>query len=590
MPNLIGVRWVSVTCSPAIPFNSFQNRVLDPRTIQANKTSHSQKLEKVMSATGLSHNAKRFLSKALHPASDIDSPGIPDQNEVDLYRTELRSTHSHSSGGITTNWDCMIWCPPGDNTVAIVATGLAGVDFRTATLAAGTPANSKEVYVERYTFADNVPGGLFAGNLVGHSVLRDATQVLYPPHERFFATTYGRLMPKRWRTTASSLTVNLIANATQNQGSVYCWEGGRSYVDGVAFESIDTVPIMSTAAFQPGTSYIQGTGTTPFILAMHTGATGPAVSPFNSGGVHEALQTKSTSVPFDETDMFMQSPHLYATNAYNGVYCVHRFMGPDQPLQNSSDAPHNVLTPVNGYKVGSLEWNGDVNWALSRYTAEIAEDVGQAWSTPQMNVVPLNIVARDIDIQGVDWTTGLSVPPWLRDYVRILGSPDTSFDNVTTSVTIFRSIDPDATLQIKRLLSLEAAPLESSPSKPFVTPPIDFEPQALRMYYEISHRLEAVHPANYNDFSTIVNKIANVINKYAGVAAGVASLVAPEFAPEIGMIGGGVKAAAGVVANMTKKQKAVAREVLSVPKPVRPRLVIKPRPKPKPKLKAKRRF
>lgn len=560
--------------------NSGQPAVLDNRHLNHRKDTHTDKLERALSASGLSARAKRFLTKALHPASDVSSPGIPDQNEVDLYRTELRATLTISKpdGLVSGNWDCLIWCPPGDNTVFLGAVGVAGTDFRTATLSSASPPPPGTVHVTRFTFTDNVPGGLFAGSLSNWTAAKiNATDWVSPPLKRFFATTYGKLMPKRWRTTASSVTMNLIANATQNQGTVYAWEGGRGFNDGVAIEQRSIGAVVSSAPYQPQTACWESTGALADIEYRGVSG-GSSVPQFTNQDIFEAVQAMTTSVPFDESDMFIQTPHLYATNAYNGAYIVHRFCGPDQRLQNTAALPHTVVVPLAGLdSTGGNKWDVDATYDTGRFLAQNGAGTNPyyQYSTPQINVVPMNIVSSDLFLPGgTEWSTGLSAPPWLSAFLPNITNPDTSFDNVTQSVTIWRGLDPDATIQLKRLLSIEAAPLETSPSRPFVTPPIPFEPRALALYYEIAHRMEAVYPADYNDFGSILHKIAEVVKSVAAPIGGVLSMVAPEFAPEIGAVAAGATGIADLVSNMTKKQKAAARTALSAPPP-RPRL---PRP------------
>jgi len=269
----------------------------------------------------------------------------------------------------------------------------------------------------------------------------------------------------------------------------------------------------------------------------------PALPPFNLDVAHETVQIKSTSVPFHENDMIAQTPDLYVTNAYNGAYVVHRFLGPDQPLQNSNNLPGSIIVPT----TTMADWDGDTVYTPSVFTLEY-ENPADAWIIPSqapINVLPLNQSNFNVTAGSGAVSAGTySVAPWLWDCLALELDPDTSLDNISQSVQIYRGLDESATLQIKRILSIEAAPLESSPARPFVTPPMDFEPRALQLYYQISHRMASIHPADFNDFGSIVDHIARIARLVAAPVASIVSAFQPELAPVAGMIASGVSAGA----------------------------------------------
>lgn len=539
--------------------------VLGPDSLKARKHVDDSRVESLLKNSGLSLTASRFIRKALHPASDLSSPGIPDSNEVDLYRTTFRTTHSQTANSIPGNWDCMIWCPPGDNTSCIVAVGLAGVDFRTATLTAATPPAAGAVNVTRYTFNDNLFGAGHLGTLSNFaSNFTGGSAFVGPPVHRYFGVSTGSLMPKRWRTTSSSVTVNLIANATQNQGTVYAWEGGRSFSDGPVIEAYRGTALAAIGQQKNACWSEPGTG----MLYHGDLATTASLAPFNNDDMHEMVQTKYTSVPFDETDMIAQTPDLYVTNAYNGVYAVHRFLGPEQPLQNSNNLPSSVVVPATAEQNG---WISDPAFDLVTSNMSTFQQI----PFPPVNVVPMSTTSANATF-GLSSNTSYTPPPWMVTMALNIDDPDTSLDNMSQSVQIYRSLDPSATLQIKRILSLEAAPMESSPARPFVTPALEYEPEALTMYYRVAHRVHAVHPADYNDFGEIVHRIASVVKSVAAPLAAIVSGVMPEIAPVATIVGSGATSLASAVQTATAKKrakvaKASPRAALRRPQPKRPK-------------------
>lgn len=527
----------------------------------------------------MSQTGKEFLQKALHPVSDLKSPGIPDYNETDLYRTEFRITAQigapafpDSSPLALKNYDALVWCVPGDNTAAYVAVGTAGTNFNTATLAPnGIVSSNSEVYAYQLHFNENLPGDVLKGVLSdlpwrksadppppielrtvpARSSTAPTDSCVSPPRYRYFGTTWGKLMPRRWRTTASSVTMSLIANATQDQGSVYSWEGGRSFSNGPAVEAW-AVSLGDAAPIQPVYAYAVGTVATGgaandigFDVRWNIGPEGfPPDMPVLSGkpfqtGYSEVTQTKVTSVPFDEESMFAQSPHLYATQARHGVYSVMRLLGPVQPLQNSNDVPHTIVTPLtvydDGLPVTGEDWTIPATWDTAPYLLVQNGNSMQAFPAASLTVTPLNACGPPAALPDGTPTgfvlSGASVPPWLSALALSPLQRDTSIDNVSQSVTIWRALDPSATIQFKRLVSIEAAPLENSPARPFVTPPCDVDARAIALYYEISHRMMSVHPASANDLGTLLNEIASVAGKIIPAVAGVASFIAPEFSP-----------------------------------------------------------
>lgn len=549
----------------------------------------------MLARSGLTSDGRRFLEKALHPVADVKSPGIPDMNEVDLYRTEFRTTTSIVSPLYTNfdsdTWDCLVWCPPGDNTAAIVAIGAKGVDFNTASLADQTGvSNIDTVIAYQIPFNTNLPGDIFRGVADNMSWWVEpgdpAEDAATQPYSRFFGTTWGKLMPRRWRTTASSVTMNLIANATQDQGSIYVWEGGRAFADGIAMEHW-TTEVANIGAAQPTLGYATGTFTPATGKITAVGywlrepgqaplpAQFPAGPPFTAdpediGAVFEVSQLRVTSVPFDEESMFAQSSHLYATEARHGCYCVHRFLGPDQPLQNTNDLPHLLITPLWAYtKSGDPRKAArfiPASWSLAPYLADVRGTAVDVQPSASMCVTPTNACGPPAKLYGAAGVavTGASVPPWLSSLCNSPLSRDTSLDNVSQSVTVFRGLDKSASIQFKRLLSLEAAPLEDSPARPFVSPPCAVDLAAIRLYYEIAHRLDAVHPASANDFGDILKSIASVIGKILPIAGSIATVIAPEFAPAIGgavALGElGVAATRGAVNALRKRPKPKAKQ------------------------------
>jgi hypothetical protein len=309
----------------------------------------------------------------------------------------------------------------------------------------------------------------------------------------------------------------------------------------------------------------------------------PSVAPFDGDELYETVQTKITSVPFQETDMIAQTPDLYVTNAFSGAYIVHRFLGPDQPLQNSNDLPTSVVVPTRGY---STMWSADTSYTLGTDVLIYANDgappeVTSMPATGPINVMPLNMANSDpLDSAGTHIASTFGVPPWLYHFLLLERHPDTSMDNVSQSVQIYRGLNGSASLQIKRILSLEAAPLESSSARPFVTPPLDFDPTALRLYYQISHKMSPIHPAEYNDFGSIIDHIARVVRSVATPLATIIGAIQPELLPVAELVAEGVNLGSQGVSALVK----LGRRPLPKAQ-VRPQ--VRPRPQPNKNTKAR---
>lgn len=475
----------------------------------------------------LSKEGRDFVLKALHPADDRESGGIPDQNQTDLYRTTFRQSVQLNPPVADVgepNVDWLIWCPPGDNTMCIVAVGVQGTDFRSAQLATAAglpPLGQVQAYV--YSFSNNTLDQAFRGSLasgLNYTVVASpgdtpALSVVQWPPWRVFATSCTSLQPLAWRTTASSITINLTSASLYNQGTVYAWSGGRDFSEMLGYA---TNKRLTTFASQP----------------LQTAFNPPTPDyPFGTDDVYEVVHFLCTAVPFHEEDMTFMDPDPFVARAVHGVYIPHKLLGPTQPLQNHDDYPDIIDQPVGNPP--------DMIQTMPHYAIDVDPSNGFA---PSFCVVPLNRCMPGDNVV-VPSSTGLTIPPWLHDkatgYNLVSGHPwyqfDSSMDNVAQSVTIFRGLAYQSSLSVKRILALEAEPLPYSVSRPFVRPALLYEPNALTVYYKIASRLPNVHIAKDNDFGDILRKIAGIAQGIIPVATGVIGDMFPDAKEIIGPVG-----------------------------------------------------
>lgn len=484
---------------------------------------------------------RSFLRQAIHPPLAMEATKIPDGATPSSVATILRYEKSIplaiEQGGLDATCDFCVWCPPGDNTMAVVAIGNPGVDFRTADLAAGTgPIGVGEVRVYWLSYFENqvLAGVLKTSHITDETI--PAMIADHPPHTRYFTTATTSDYMQSWRTTSSSVTMHVSVPGVASQGMIHVFNGLRRFRVGSSCQPKgDAWPSLAP----PEVKNPLGT---------------PSAMPYDSANVYLAITALVTEIPFNESDFAAVCPNPYVAEAKHGAYIVHALGGPEQPYISAPPArfPIFVEADENPWKTRT---DNNVDASLTAMSGDLYQWF--PWShaaagAARVEVCPPPISVRPVALAGVD-TAGLSqslggliAPPWLAKaavpYSWSFVSPaergfcDTGMDNVAQSVTIGRSVSQAGVLSIKRIVSFEKIPLPASSFRMMVTRPAPLDIPALKFYHEIAPYLPTARRANDNDFGSVLSDILSAVGSVVPAASTLLSSLVPEAAPIAGVV------------------------------------------------------
>lgn len=411
-----------------------------------------------LESLGVKEHALKWIVKSLHPPTAAKGTGIPDESYDDAVNADYRTTSviqkdpSLPAG----NWDLCIIKPPGDCVGAYIAQGAAGTNFQSPGVKTTITTTVKIQDCEWTT--------------VGYmSTTQDVLVAAVPTLTRIAPQKYAlnapTSAPLMWRKTASSITAYMSASAIADQGTVYAAQMERDYVYGIEDFGVLTNP-------------------------------GP--------GGNLLYRRARVSVPLTETDMLLIDPKTYTNNARAGCYLPLRLGGPIQGFQKlvmCSGAPFTSQT-------AAIPAPTDYVYYPYAYGAA----VGPNTATPAVLVA--NPVSVQAEISGMD-VNGLMAPSaqlprpvdaQLNNEVVV----DFGYDNVATSVIIFRGLDSSASITLKVYDSLEIVPQVASPFKQFVEEPAEFNPLALHFYRHVVRACPDVYPADYNSWGKVWDVIKRV--------------------------------------------------------------------------------
>lgn len=225
-------------------------------------------------------------------------------------------------------------------------------------------------------------------------------------------------------------------------------------------------------------------------------------------------------LPLSETDLSLLTVNLYTAPAREGAYTIHRLTGPTQEFV----APSNpVVFNSNNLLTGSAYLSNSTNIIASAptvlYTPAMSLPV-----FPNYNVNPP--VASPLSGFFPQSSADVS-----------FGS--TSFDtHQTWGVMIFRGMNPNMSITVKSVFSIEFVPTVVSPARQFLKAPCSYDPMALSAYYAIANNIPDTVASKHNFLGTLLAGIGSVASK---VLPYVGQALAPLLGDAIKGFGGAVE-------------------------------------------------
>lgn len=402
---------------------------------------------------GVSGPGREWILRALHPASEKKSPGLPDESSTFVLRPDFRINSTIMPPPGAGQWDCIMWFPPGDCNAMYWATGPSPVDFTSA-----VPPNGAQVgVVQLQSVTDSDPLNPYVVQY-GGGVQQNVTNV---PSLRAAAVRHQY----------KSVTVEQIAAAVSDQGQVYA---------GQFSPLLRTVGLVQLSGYDSG---IDIPGTDP---------------PIEFGLI---AQHYTTVLPADESSLSRMNPDFYQAPSREGVYMPFRLSGPSQPFARSvSGQCVHVTNGGAGFITQdvSLFPVGGILTATTNSLAHIPA------SDPWPFVVPVSVLHSPdntvISIPGRQtFDTGFDhMNTGVIIFRGLQGGSGGGFG---------------ASLQVKLIAGLEVAPIPSQGDAVFAERPAPFEPRAMEAYYKLCLEMKGAYPARYNSFEDILDAIGDVASK-----------------------------------------------------------------------------
>lgn len=191
----------------------------------------------------------------------------------------------------------------------------------------------------------------------------------------------------------------------------------------------------------------------------------------------------ATTLPLSEGDITLQAPSSFVGMAKDGVYIPHRLMGPQQSFVTTHNRDSSDFYP---------------DGSSFRYFI----------AAPVSGTIRLPSQPRIIADASSDYPT---VVRWIDDLTTLCDVDDTNYDRCTSSVTIFRGLDPTSSLNLRMYVGLELVPTAQSPMRVFVRPPLPPDQKAMLLYYHLASSMRTVYPASYNQFSLLLPILTKAI-------------------------------------------------------------------------------
>jgi len=457
---------------------------------------------------GVSGPGRDWVVRALHPASEKKSPGLPDESATFVLRPDFRIAATISPPSGAQSWDCFVWIPPGDCNALYWATGPSPCDFT-----GSVPPNGAEVGVIQ---------------LQTNPVYSDASRTYktqFGADVNFAVTNVPGLRAAGFRHQFKSVTIEQIASAVSDQGQVYAGQ---------------FAPIMRAVGLVVPGGYA-------------TDIPVPGVDPPISASL--IAQHYTTVVPADEASLSRMNPDFYQAPSREGLYMPLRLSGPTQPFaravaegcvhqpsngagylaEDASEYPIGAL--ITGITGGLMQSPSTVPWPFACSTSYTTTPAG-----PQVFLPGRLTMDSGYDNLNI----GIAI------FRGLTGSSGGGFG---------------ASLQVKVIAGLEIAPTPGQGDSVFTERPAPYEPKALEAYYSLCLELKGVYPARYNSFEDILDAIGDVAKKVWGniepaVVGGLTSLANAG-------IGALTRAAGGGMGMLTGARPAPARVTYRAPSAAR---------------------
>jgi hypothetical protein len=426
------------------------------------ESSVSLDFTRQLMAKGIVGSAADWLQKALHPAgSSPVAVCIPDHSRVPSVCMDFRPTVVVGPPfGLASDdlWDCLVWCPPGDGTAAVVVTGVANTNFNTArpeNVTVSVLSTQSGTTIGEFATAPvyrsdpALPGGFTSGSFVANS------------------------LPMEFRTSYRSITASLTASSLNNQGTVYSTQFARRFTPDGALTA------------DPG-------GSVQYIVAQSV-----------------------TSVPFDENTLNLLSPSAETRPAKEGVYMPLRLAGPSQPFITRTsfyDKSMSLLARI----TGDPETYGFGLYDPLSVRLNTADGTPE-FSYPFLPLLPMTTIDSGRENDDVapfypPWQGGpvpgtpYGVSGYMTKFIGDNGAGcwDLGYDNCSQGIIIFRGLSQQATITLQAYVGLEMIPCQDSPVRSFVRSPGVPDLRALQVYYEIANSMAVSYPARYNSMGLLL--------------------------------------------------------------------------------------
>jgi len=212
--------------------------------------------------------------------------------------------------------------------------------------------------------------------------------------------------------------------------------------------------------------------------------------------------------PWREDLLVQLTPDPYVAAARAGVYVPSRLEGPAQPFA--------VGDRFDQYAVGTTP----------AVNTRFIESFGSSLAGTTFPQRPINTAGTYFgQVLGPGSNTNWSFWPntlWLGPQAPGgfgATSLDSAFDNVTTSIVIFRNLTGPGTatggasVTVKVLVGLEVIPTPDSPNITFIRPPMMPSSATMLAYYALVCDLEDAYPASYNSLGTLISEVAGVAKR-----------------------------------------------------------------------------
>lgn len=268
-----------------------------------------------------------------------------------------------------------------------------------------------------------------------------------------------------------------------------------------------------SALYNQGTVYSAQFASTPMASSVGQCLTTPS-------GAIPVVNIDDVALPLSESDMAVMTPSYYTTSAVEGFYSVHRLNGPNQQFVSPRGASQ-WRTSDGSFMVFNISDPTNTNMATGVFPRVLTDAYA-------------------------------SVSPVIPPSGGVTSVSTAHHPGLTWGVTIFRGLHPQMTISLKTVTVLELVPSANAPSRQFITPPPEYDPVAMRLYYHLAHEMRPVMASKHNFFGTLLPMLSSLLTR-----------ALPVVGP---LIGQGLSALGGIVSNRTTP--APARRAIQADQPI----------------------